>query len=320
MDQHKPHGVLTQKTVVERCARMFKHNQWKQLYAFCLEEPRARGWAAQKRKEFPNLTLVDPRVREFFEKVAAMPAAPASSSLPVTVPSPDAAAPSPAAAEAAAAEPPVPPLVTGTPLAPPPVAPPPPVAVVPPPAPDPAVAAMFQPRVVPAPVITEDVDLASMEIRRPTSAAPAPVEEGVSVEFTQDLTAQQVARLPPSVKEALRAGAVLDAAQALLRQLQQTLPGDPPPINALGLEELMAELAQKGKMEVVVNILSKLPLHITAGAMEDLGEKLRLGAVLQEPVQWFADAVKETGDERSQPALQEILMSSIRSAIGEGEG
>jgi hypothetical protein len=315
MDQHKPHGVLTQKTVVERCARMFKHNQWKQLYAFCLEEPRARGWAAQKRKEFPNLTLVDARVREFFEKVGAMPApaSTSSASLPVTAPPLDAAP-----AETPPADP-APAVVVGTELAA--AAPPAPAAVtplelVPPPPPNPALAAMFQPRTAPAPVITEEVDLASMEIRRP---APLPVEEGVSVEFTQDLAARTGPRLPPLVKQALRGGAVVEAAEVLLRQIAQTLPGDPVPVDAQGLEEIMAELAPKGRMDLVVSLLSKLPMHVTLGAMEDLGEKLRLGAVLQEPVQWFVDAIKETGDERGQPALQEILISSIRSALGEGE-
>lgn len=242
-------GFLTARMVTDRCTRMYRHNQWKLLYEFCLREPRAQEWTLKKIGNTPDLNLLDIKVRELLQKLKAI-------------------------------QPPVP-------------------AVAP-----------------PDDEKWDDVDMRSVELRPlPPRALD---EDAYSIDMTQDLYANSHPPRPVAFVTARAKGDFVAAAQALLSHVNGLAPGMQPAIDAVDFTEVAAELCVAGHAVLLVQLCSKLPERITASALLDVGARLKLGALLQEPVQWFEQASKEVpdDDEKTQKSLDQMLLAAVKSTLG----
>ncbi|MEW5854540.1 MAG: hypothetical protein AB2A00_37535 [Myxococcota bacterium] len=288
-------SYLTNRMVTDRCMRFWRHNQWKGLYEFSLQEPRARAWTLQKIGATPNLNLLDVKVRELYEKLkaAAPPSAPGSAAPPpAPVPTSAASAPSSPAAQEVSAEVVTADVVSADVVGQTPVA-------------DVAVAPQSA---------GSDVDMASLELPQSKYTDP----DSVSIEFTAETRRGPVpAPLPPEYVAARDKGDFFTAATVLQALARATPPGVSIPMTPTEFRELLGELARLGVFPLIVDLCSRLPTHITAAAMSDMGQKLKLGTLLHEPVLWFDQATREVeeGDEKAQRALENILVASVRSAL-----
>lgn len=264
---------LSHRMVVQRCMRLYRHNQWRMLYEFCVMDPRARAWTRQRISELGDPRLLDAKVQELATRLQH--AFGAHQPAPVTE--------------------------------------------------DPA--AQTPTTEVQQQDVWLDVDMTSLEVRPSGSVAtpdPDTHSDTPSIEFARPALAGEEAAaaqgaLPAPFLEARARGETMVAAQALLRWLHSVPPGVIPRLKPVEFRELAVQLAEAGALGLFMELCGRLPQRVTASAVQDVAEMVRLGARIREPLTYFMQATEAlaTEDSAGMAQLQQMLLSAVQNAAGD---
>lgn len=111
----------------------------------------------------------------------------------------------------------------------------------------------------------------------------------------------------------------VDAARSLLAYVRASgpvVPGGQFPIMAVEFREVASALALEGEFRLLVDLCAALPARITAGALIDMGEKLKLGAQLHEA------ALTYQANQRAKAGTQKVrdaaFMEAARRVLADG--
>ncbi len=164
----------------------------------------------------------------------------------------------------------------------------------------------------------EEVDLRSLELPVHTPAALAPV---VMAPAPGPPTAplpplEMPTRLPETFVVARDEGEFVVAGRELLNFARRLSPGMQVPIMAVEFREVAAELAREGEFKLLTELCGALPSRITASAIYDLGEKLRLGSNVHAAALHLKNALKDDSSRSVVKNLEVEIVSAARKAVG----
>jgi len=154
----------------------------------------------------------------------------------------------------------------------------------------------------------DDVEEAQFEITEvtdPRAHQPTRSKRAADAALTQFVVERDEARF-------------VDAARSLLAYARLVPPSGAAaqfPIMAVEFREVAAELAREGEFRLLIELCVELPARVTAGAVIDMGEKLKLGAQLHEAALKYQMAQREKAG--SQKNRDGAFMEAARRVLAE---
>jgi hypothetical protein len=252
-------SYMTERMVLDRCLRMYRNNQWKRLYDFCMKDPRAQAWTLQRIARTHQVEVDDARVLELFSRLDA------SFTPRVRIET----------------------VVPGQAVS-----------------PEDVIEEVDD-------SIAEEVDLRSLDV--PVVHKPGAPEPFIAHE--PEPAGEDGPALPDAFNAARDSGAFADAARELLSYTRRLPPGVQVPLMAVEFREVASELAREGEFKLLVDLCAVLPSRITASALIDLGEKLRLGAHLNSPLLHLDQAVRGDAGKSAIKQAEAKLLAAARKVL-----
>jgi hypothetical protein len=160
----------------------------------------------------------------------------------------------------------------------------------------------------------EVVDVSDTDVEI-VSAAPPPGRAPPPMPPTTGAVPAIAPGLPLAFVTARDAQNFPAAGEALLEYLRALPPGVQPAVMAVEVREVLAELAREGALRLIMDLVALLPARLTASAIHDLGEKLRIGAVLHASALRFAHAVEGREGRSAVRAAEATLLEDVRKVL-----
>lgn len=270
-----PTSYMTDRMVADRCTRMWRNSQWKRLHEFSLKDPRAMTWSTARIAQVHSLARDHALVVDAFERLQEGNNPKARMDTSTGELALDAHGLVVEVMDLADED------VPATPAQPPPM---------------------------PAPTNPQ------MPAYK-ASTAPVAAVGGFDVPPT---TSASLASSPPLGEAFVLArdeGDYVRAGEALLAYARALAAGVPPAIMAVEVREVLAELAREGAFRLIADLLAVLPNRLTASAVLDLGEKLRIGALLNESALRFHHAVKGQESKAAVKEAEADLVQNVRRVL-----